>query len=172
MAKTKEAADGADQTETKVQAEAAPEVDNAKLSERLEALEKQQQKLAEQQAKIDAERAALAQALDRPRSQPARIKLRSKAFDPQKALARLADIFPDDGTRQAPTSVTVKTYRVSPLGVGQNGLPIAEVSNCSDEGDAKAAYALATGRQVALEVEEIGRQEFTRATADPASAGA
>lgn len=139
-------------------------------------LEARRAKLQAQERELDAKMERLAQQLDQPKSRPATIKLRSKALEPRKALANLADIWPDKGQLPAPMVVVAKTYRVTPIGSAAPGMPIAEVSNCSDEGDAKAAYAMSQGgRHVAVEVEEIGREEYTRAneaTADPASTDA
>lgn len=139
-------------------------------------LEARRQKLRQQEAELDAKLERLSQQLDQPKRRPARIKLRSTAFNPEKALAKLADIWPEDGTRPAPLSVAAKIYRVTPIGSAAAESPIAEVSNCTDEGDAKAAYARSQGgRHVAVEVVEIGREEYTgpeETTADPTSADA
>lgn len=139
-------------------------------------LEARRAKLQAQERDLDAKMERLAQQLDQPKSRPATIKLRSKALNPHKALANIADIWPDKSLQPAPVAVVAKTYRVTPIGSAAPGMPIAEVSNCSDEGDAKAAYAMSQGgRHVAVEVEEISREEYTRpneATADPVSADA
>jgi hypothetical protein len=144
--------------------------DREKAEKDLAAIEERHAKLRAEMAKLEEKQAAIAQQLDRPSKQPATIKLRSTAFNPQKALAKLADIWPKDGTIATPLTVVGKIYRVTPIGKASSELPIAEVANCTDEGDAKAAYARATNRQVQLEVEEIGREEYTRPTADPAAA--
>lgn len=124
------------------------------------------QKLAE----LDRKQSELAQRLDKPGKQPVTVKLRATALNPRKALAHLADIFPDDGQRPTPTAIVARIFRVKPIGSASAELPIAEVSNCSDEGDAIARYAQHTGRHAAVEVELIGQETYTEATADPASA--
>lgn len=144
--------------------------DRDALAKRLDALEARNRKLEEEMAKVAEERAALAQQLDQPKRLPARIKLRSTALNPQKALAKIADIWPKETHVPAPSVVVGRIYRVTPLGSASAELPIAEIANCADEGDAKAAYARATNRHVAVEVEEIGREEYTRPTADPVAA--
>lgn len=153
----------------KVDVELAKERDKA--AKLLASLEDQHAKMAAQMAELEAKQAELAQKLDQPNKRPATLKLRSTAFNPQKALDKLADIWPKDGP-PVPVTVVAKTYRVTPTGKLGADMPIADVTNCSDQGDAKAAYAARMGRHVAVTVEEIGREEFTRATADPVSADA
>lgn len=156
--------------EAQAEADAEAEKQRDKVAKQLAALEAKNQKLSEQLAETQAQQAELAQLLSQPGRIPATLKLRSTALNAERALEHIADIWPDDGTQEAPLAVVAKTYRVTPIGKNSANMPIAEVSNCSDEADAKAAYYQRVQGHPFVEIVLIDKQEYKRATADPASA--
>ena len=148
---------------------AASEAEKARLQKDLNDLLADRERLHARLDKTDSILAELAQKLDRPKDAPATLRLVSQAFNPEKALDRLADIWPKDQTalRQVPVFVNSKTCRVTPTGKNSDGLPIADVRLCSDEADAKAAYYLAIKREVPCKVDVISVEYHERKAIDP-----
>lgn len=69
------------------------------------------------------------------------IEIVAGALDVEKSAAHLLEIWPLDATRRPAARIIAKEFEVLPTGKAlKMGLPAALVRNCSDEGDAKAAY--------------------------------
>ncbi|MBA3483135.1 MAG: hypothetical protein H0T51_15110 [Pirellulales bacterium] len=117
----------------------------------------QKAKLENQLAALNEKLTSLAAKVDRPADAPALLEILNKSFDPAKAAARLADLWPkNDALRNAPSMVTARDYEVVPTGKKGSSRPKAVVRCCSDEGDAKAAYFRAVGNEWPVRVNLIG----------------
>ncbi len=123
-------------------AQGEAEKDRQDLEKRLAKLEQQANESQRKADEAQAELSDLRSQLGKPGGgeKPA-VKMRSEALDAEKAHARLRDIWPLTGRRFPPSEPMVgKTFKVTPTGRLGSGMAPAIVENCSDEGDAKAAY--------------------------------
>lgn len=117
----------------------------------------QKEKLERQLAALNEKLTALANQVNRPADAPALLEIQNTSFDPAKAAARLADLWPkDDAMRPVPTTVAARDYEVLPTGKNGQNRPKAVVRCCSDEGDAKAAYYRAVGNEWPVRVNLLG----------------
>lgn len=112
---------------------------SAKYEKALAALDKQQGQIADLQKLVR----ELAAKQDKSPPLGALVELTATALNVDVAEATLLEVWPSD-MREAgrvPKPVVAKTYRLDPIGTTKDrGLPPAVVSNCSDEGDARAVY--------------------------------